>query len=310
MTAPAAESVTANPRARANAVVTRHVEPATDNTLPDIRPLVIRNTYQTLAGFALERDRERWVHCSVCDGKSFDDHCLTCHQEPTYRTSAYDGSEYPTSPDHGSCFACGRCLPRGSRRYMCSSTCRVRAFNYYHHTPEGRARREAQEQRNAEWMAAFAEKWGGGVSEERKRRREAAHDARICGRCGVDLAPGAPVYRQQLDVDWTSVCEGCRWDWPHWRGPFPCRGCERPVFVYPQRVRYKWSPEGKWEPSASCSRRCTQDAAYRRQKLRRATEREPIECATCHERMDPLRRDARYCSNACRQRAYRARRTA
>ncbi len=33
--------------------------------------------------------------------------------------------------------------------------------------------------------------------------------------------------------------------------------------------------------------------------------REPVDCATCGERFDRGRRDSRYCSPACRQRAYR-----
>jgi hypothetical protein len=301
MTTLLAKSVTANTSLARCATVSRHDdEPETANAVPETWPVVIRNAYQTLAGFVLEGDREGWVSCAACGGKSYQRHCLTHHQQPEYRDFEYNGEPHR------------RPVPTGVDRYMCSSTCRVRAFNFYHHTPQGMARKAEEDQRRAEWMEALTKAWGGGVSDERKRAREAISQGHICGRCGAQLVDGAPVYRQSVHGEHTVVCEACRWQevWIRWRGPLPCQGCDRPVFVKAAQVRYGYGREGRYGPKTTCSRRCGQDAAYRRQKARRAADREPIDCPACHERFEPARADARYCSPKCRQVAYRARRAA
>jgi hypothetical protein len=58
-----------------------------------------------------------------------------------------------------------------------------------------------------------------------------------------------------------------------------------------------------------CSSRCA--AAARRQRQRKwRDDPEPRECGGCGSEFRPKRRDAMYCSVACKQRAYRRRTTA
>jgi hypothetical protein len=55
----------------------------------------------------------------------------------------------------------------------------------------------------------------------------------------------------------------------------------------------------------ACSKRCAQrERRKRRSKYRYRPQRT---CPTCNVRFQPTRADAEYCSNACRQRAYRLR---
>ena len=56
-----------------------------------------------------------------------------------------------------------------------------------------------------------------------------------------------------------------------------------------------------------CSYRCKNDAQIARKRERRIAAREPRPCNSCGETFIPRRKDALYCSNACRQRAYRGR---
>lgn len=99
-----------------------------------------------------------------------------------------------------------------------------------------------------------------------------------------------------------------------WRAPRPCEGCERPVVnhvsVRPGYRRDGWyvrtldyGDEGTWR--VFCSERCRRAVFRVEKKLNR--QRELVNCATCGERVDARRADSRYCSSACRQRAYRRR---
>jgi hypothetical protein len=63
-----------------------------------------------------------------------------------------------------------------------------------------------------------------------------------------------------------------------------------------RRTGVRWG----WEQT-HCSERC------RKAQYRKPTEREPTTCEVCEEEFTPKRADARYCSNACRQDAYRKR---
>jgi hypothetical protein len=53
----------------------------------------------------------------------------------------------------------------------------------------------------------------------------------------------------------------------------------------------------------TCSKRCSEKTAAERRRVRH----EEKTCAVCDELFVPKRCDARYCSNACRQDAYRKR---
>lgn len=277
----------------------------TANGSGNFPPSVSHNAYVTLAGFALTWARDGWVSCSICGGKSYKQHCVTCHQQPEYRTSAHNGEDYPKQADHDSCYACGRCQAPGYRGSYCSSTCRVRAHNYYHHTTAGQVKLAEQKARSEAFMARL-----GTVPEPNRRVGLSASLGETCGQCGTNFAAGETAYLSTRN--WNGGhrrnvrCFACAKPGEArpgvWRGPLPCRGCQRPI-VYISRIEPHYRRReagGSW---IACSTRCTR-RAYNQKP---SQEREPLDCVVCHERIDTRRRDARYCSPACRQKAYRGR---
>ena len=123
-----------------------------------------------------------------------------------------------------------------------------------------------------------------------------------CGCCGVELAPGEPVVRydymlldENTGVMWFphQICLGC-WrvlkpsesPWP----AIPCDHCGRPVHIRRRTRRIL------------CSVRC-EKAFYRILRKRLWWTR----CRMCFDIIKGKRRDVHYCSNKCRQRAYRSR---
>ena len=79
-------------------------------------------------------------------------------------------------------------------------------------------------------------------------------------------------------------------------GPEPCEGCGRPVYTEDDR-RVRWR--------ILCSDKCKQQVQVREaRELRRL---DPIPCELCAEVFEPSRSDARFCSVACKQKAYRRR---
>jgi hypothetical protein len=123
-------------------------------------------------------------------------------------------------------------------------------------------------------------------------------DCRWCGRCGRDLAADEPVwpviYRRGRGR--VVCCRDCarqaeeRFDYAR-----RCSQCSR--VVYDQR----------WIWPCFCSERCRQSHAKAKRSVARAEQRAGCRCDQCEEVLSADRADARYCSNACRQRAYRAR---
>jgi hypothetical protein len=142
----------------------------------------------------------------------------------------------------------------------------------------------------------------------------AAYDASICGKCGEPIAPGAPVWRAQCPRAMgykmvAPVCAACAEDVRWWKQypnlpyprparptPRPCLGCGRPMYQDQERAVL----------GVYCSRRCRWESANRQLGERRAAAR-PRQCTVCGKDFTPPRNDARTCSPACRQRAYRAR---
>jgi len=105
------------------------------------------------------------------------------------------------------------------------------------------------------------------------------------------------------------VCEGCApdpsrgdsWWWDS--EPQPCQVCERGVVNRVSEARL----ERGWRHvfcSRDCERRYFQD---RQRRIRRRTLDLDKTCDGCTEPFTAARSDARYCSPACRQRAYRLR---
>ncbi len=67
-----------------------------------------------------------------------------------------------------------------------------------------------------------------------------------------------------------------------------------------------------WHPGCGPTGRhfsyhCSKACYWRQLRARRRTERDKVACAACGEMFVPKRADARYCSHACRQSAYRKR---
>jgi endogenous inhibitor of DNA gyrase (YacG/DUF329 family) len=138
--------------------------------------------------------------------------------------------------------------------------------------------------------------WHRRQAQETRRRRGLAHvarrDASTCARCGEAIGATVYICRTGLGNLLAPTCAGCA---PSSLLSYPadaCEACGRPV------VRYR--PLGY---HVYCSQRC-QRRAYRQAHK---PEPEPTDCVACGERVDVRRADARYCSNACRQKAYRTR---
>jgi hypothetical protein len=135
-------------------------------------------------------------------------------------------------------------------------------------------------------------------------RAEAAQkDCSICGMCGNKLPPDAPIWRERNGVGYAwgrwharvaPVCKDCASLGEYWQDAKPCEGCGRPVHT-------KW-----WRKRVLCCDRCRQKANAGSARAARAKERgENQTCIKCSKVFTPRRSDAQFCSNACRQSAYR-----
>jgi hypothetical protein len=150
--------------------------------------------------------------------------------------------------------------------------------------------------------------------------REARKTARVCGCCSQKLSPenpayrGAKVYVGMMPLSWdrarkpriceplykrTVLCGSCA---PEWLSPKRedvitqlCAQCERPMVS-----RLKVSELRRTFCSDSCQR------AYHNQmrKEKRAEARKKV-CEVCDEEFTATKRDAKTCSKACKQKAYR-----
>ena len=127
-----------------------------------------------------------------------------------------------------------------------------------------------------------------------------------CWKCERPLKELEPVYRHvsigmvctecEAAKSKTDAAKGLGLFLPRWLPARPCAHCQRPVF----RDR-----ERKGEIYFVCSNQCRQavhNANYRRKHPRSRVEQR---CGDCGETFRPSRRDAKFCSMACRQRAYR-----
>jgi hypothetical protein len=125
-------------------------------------------------------------------------------------------------------------------------------------------------------------------------------------RIGFGFMPSANMY-VGATTEWVAVCAACATpaEAAEAEHELNCRGCGQPMATpHPHysfeaedgatygRLRYK-----------VCSDRCAQ-----RWRRHRQAEGQPLAtCETCKTAFRPTRKDARFCSNACRQWAYRQR---
>ena len=137
-----------------------------------------------------------------------------------------------------------------------------------------------------------------------------------CGYCQRDLPQDQAVYQYRggflikINNGWlTSICVDCLrklngssdFKYALWRyktEPDPCVHCARPIFRY---RHYKARP-------AICCEACRWAYQNAQASQLRAQRRGTIVCVECSKQFQSKRTGARYCSIACKQKAYYRRR--
>lgn len=181
------------------------------------------------------------------------------------------------------------------------------------------------DKRNRESVTDIDVLTGDGI-DTRNNPRDAysvAHEARhlggFCGKCQRKLKARQTVWRITLNFGsyrgggprnaLTPVCRHCgpkswRKDRTH-RGR--CAQCDRPVVNH---VGY--TNPFEWEtryPNVFCSDVCSSrwHSSQRWKRKKEARRQQPFICEGCGKHFEPRRSDAKHCSSACKQRAYRVR---
>jgi hypothetical protein len=118
------------------------------------------------------------------------------------------------------------------------------------------------------------------------------------------MAPDEPVYRFLFDSRWHMGCEACppkfSEDYPRrWLDPRPCDRCARLV--------YRERPQRKDSRYVTCSLDCRQAIHNANYRKRHPQWRHQRKCRLCGKAFTPKRTDAKFCSTACKQAAYRKR---
>jgi len=137
-----------------------------------------------------------------------------------------------------------------------------------------------------------------------------------CQRCGIQFAGDqlVTIVRKGLDRSWVgstpkwvAVCADCASPAEAAAAEYQldCRGCGQPMAT--PHPHYSFEREDRpWRGSMRykvCSERCAQRWRRRRQRA----DRPASHCQTCGTAFVAARGDTRFCSNACRQSAYRRR---
>jgi hypothetical protein len=140
-------------------------------------------------------------------------------------------------------------------------------------------------------------------------RSKARETGEICGGCGQAFGKADPRYRVNVYGEYVSMCGGCA---PEWL----TSGRGKPVRILPAVDVHAWECAGcgsevifgmtdwQYRKRVYCSDRCRKEAARKRHK---PAEPHNITCEVCGTEFTARRSDARTCSPACRQRAYRKR---
>jgi hypothetical protein len=243
-------------------------------------------------------------------------HCATCHE---------DG--------HRACATCGACLPNNHRwdRFYCKTTCRVLAHVARQHAALERAVWEAEHPEEAAREQAEFEAYiaklkslyeAAGAPKVDKRRAELKDRAERCAECDKLFGAGDVIYRRgqpdgrhNKDAEEGYHYTECRcpgYGDRKWCEPEPCATCGRTVAsdkesAEPRRFVRRWrrfSEDGEPLTRTFCCEHC------RRRFHKTKREHEPRRCDVCPRTFTPTRSDSRYCSPACRQKAYRRRKAA
>jgi predicted nucleic acid-binding Zn ribbon protein len=191
-------------------------------------------------------------------------------------------------------------------------------------TAESRVQYGSGETRNGEHRSRSV-----GVTDSRPVTYPAGPRAVTCAICGQDVPPEHNILvlhrdRSYKDADGVRVwlgrgralCVDCaKWlrDQPYQWDVYPwlthgARDAGRKMAEYHHRC--DWC--GRSFYGALARRHCSDECGelIRAGRRDRRTDVFPRPCETCHELFTPPRSDGRYCSSACRQKAYRRRRAA
>ncbi len=142
-------------------------------------------------------------------------------------------------------------------------------------------------------------------------------DATVCHWCRHPFEPGQARYlideaiKAHPGWERVSLCGLC---WKTSDGPtdmrdVKCWGCGEPMKVpncwrpWPAETSRSIKAEGYIVKAVCCSNRCHQRA----RRMKRQDDRRGQRCAVCKETFEVKRTDRKYCSNTCRQWAYRRR---
>lgn len=270
-------------------------------------------------------------------------HCRTCHKDG-HRACHTCGDCLPQRSRWDRYFCSSTCRVHA---HHAREEARLERAAWEAEHPEQAAQQRAEYERYVEQVRALAGAAGIPTrdkrAEEVKRRADrCAHEP-----CDKPFGPGDIIYRRGEDGSFglvlpycaahrcpqpdgfhnTDAAEGryyrgCRCSGPEgermWIEPTPCARCARLVSndktsADPRRFVRDWHYSGEAEASAPrtfCSDDCRRAVFRLEARAKRLAERGDQEhpCETCHQLFTPRRADARYCSSACRQRAYRARR--
>jgi hypothetical protein len=99
-----------------------------------------------------------------------------------------------------------------------------------------------------------------------------------------------------------------------WENPAPCLGCGRNV-SHPSKAKWRLIPDWAYDeglkrmPRVFCGLDCKHKVLTAEARARRRAARaDSAVCSSCKREFTLKRVDSLYCSNACRQKAYRQRR--
>jgi len=149
------------------------------------------------------------------------------------------------------------------------------------------------------------------IEKRRARLKRASFEtAEICYRCERTIRPNETVCRVFTTTRGffghgtgvAVICSDCG-DKDHWRNFFrarPCQSCGRPVRIQATTRTFV---------IIACSGRCREAIQKIQAEESREKSREirNFRCETCNQLFTPKRTDAKHCSPACKQKAYRQR---
>jgi len=148
------------------------------------------------------------------------------------------------------------------------------------------------------------------VDIDRWRSLDRSGNGECCGKCGEDFLKDEPIYRRRSNIGrgflggmrtaLLSYCDSCApkiCDTQYQTGK--CDVCAR-------TVHYPWDFVSRWH--LFCSVRCSKAHYARVQREKRLAKRRKT-CNECGRDFLAPRSDSKFCSSACKQRAYRDRKS-